>query len=283
MVYWQTGNEVDMMYNIPDKNTAFLLLGKGTSITDAAVRTLSESGVVIGFAGNGGSPLFVTTSPIFFETQSEYRPTEYMQGWAKKWFDESLRLKVAQSFLEIRLNNVLKYWKKYYPSISIPEEIVQRFTIGIKKSETVTQLLSVEAVWAKALYAILAKYYSFEKFKRQSGGMEQNDQSVEEMKGTNALLDHGNYIAYGYAASALTTLGISYAFPVLHGKTRRWDLVFDVADLIKDDIVMPLSFESGKIKMKDKDFRETLINRCWEVGILNEIIDVLKNTSSECK
>ena len=41
---------------IPDKNTAFILLGKGTSITDAAVRKLAESNVIVGFCGSGGSP-----------------------------------------------------------------------------------------------------------------------------------------------------------------------------------------------------------------------------------
>ena len=34
---------IEHFYNIPEKNTAFLLLGKGSSITDAAARRLAES------------------------------------------------------------------------------------------------------------------------------------------------------------------------------------------------------------------------------------------------
>lgn len=49
---------MEHFYNIPEKNTAFLLLGKGSSLTDAAARRLAESNVMVGFCGSGGSPLF---------------------------------------------------------------------------------------------------------------------------------------------------------------------------------------------------------------------------------
>jgi len=38
---------------------------------------------------------------------------------------------------------------------------------------------------------------------------------------------------------------ISSALSGLHGKTRRGELVFDIADLIKDVYVMPLAFLSA--------------------------------------
>ena len=62
----------------------------------------------------------------------------------------------------------------------------------------------------------------------------------------NSFIDHGNYIAYGYAASSLNVLGISFAFPVMHGKTRRGGLVFDVADLFKDALVPRTAIERDK-------------------------------------
>jgi CRISPR-associated protein Cas1 len=37
----------------------------------------------------------------------------------------------------------------------------------------------------------------------------------------NGFLDHGNYLAYVYASVPLHGLRISFAFPVLRGKTRR--------------------------------------------------------------
>ena len=58
----------------------------------------------------------------------------------------------------------------------------------------------------------------------------------------NDFLNHGNYLAYGLAACTLWVLGIPHGFAVMHGKTRRGALVFDVADLIKDTLVLPWAF-----------------------------------------
>ncbi len=73
-------DSIDRGFAIPDKNTAFLLLGKGCSITDGAVRLLAESGVLVGFCGSGGSPFLAGVDMAFMTPQSEYRPTEYMQS-----------------------------------------------------------------------------------------------------------------------------------------------------------------------------------------------------------
>jgi CRISPR-associated protein Cas1 len=67
-------------------------------------------------------------------------------------------------------------------------------------------------------------------------------------------LNHGNYLAYGLAATTLWVLGISHSFAVMHGKTRRGALVFDVADLIKDAVVLPWAFICAKEGMLSKSF-----------------------------
>ena len=43
----QDGGEFEQMFNIPERNTAFLLLGKGTSITDAAYGGIQRDGVLL--------------------------------------------------------------------------------------------------------------------------------------------------------------------------------------------------------------------------------------------
>jgi CRISP-associated protein Cas1 len=68
----------------------------------------------------------------------------------------------------------------------------------------------------------------------------------------NAFLNHGNYLAYGLAATTLWVLGIPHGFAVMHGKTRRGALVFDVADLVKDAIVLPQAFICEKEEMKER-------------------------------
>src|SRR5690606_40142908 len=64
-------------------NTTTVLLGTGTSITQAAMRELAKAGVLVGFCGGGGTPLFaaneVDVEVAWLTPQSEYRPTEYLQ------------------------------------------------------------------------------------------------------------------------------------------------------------------------------------------------------------
>lgn len=68
-----------LYWNIPIANTTTILLGTGTSITQAAMRELAKAGVLVGFCGGGGTPLFsaneVDIDVAWFSPQSEYRPT----------------------------------------------------------------------------------------------------------------------------------------------------------------------------------------------------------------
>ena len=57
-VLYLTENERNKQYwNIPIANTTCILLGTGTSITQAAMRMLASAGVLVGFSGGGGTPL----------------------------------------------------------------------------------------------------------------------------------------------------------------------------------------------------------------------------------
>lgn len=272
----QSGSaSVDHYFNIPDKNTSFLLLGQGTSITNSAVRKLAESGVVVGFTGTGGSPLHAIGDITFLNPQDEYRPTEYMQSWAKFWFDENLRLSAAKSLFEERITRTAKSWGEnpalLLLGIKIDQEFLDKTLSGSKAAKSTQEILLQEALWAKKLYALLARGYKFD-FKRNEG--HQLHTSKEDR--ANSFLDHGNYLAYGLAAVALHGLGISYAFPLLHGKTRRGALVFDIADLIKDAIVMPAAFEMAASKVSAQVFRDSLVDRFVDDASLDYLFDTIK-------
>ena len=55
--YLTEGKRENQYWNIPIADTTVLLLGTGTSITQAAIRMLSMAGVMVGFCGSGGTPL----------------------------------------------------------------------------------------------------------------------------------------------------------------------------------------------------------------------------------
>lgn len=274
MYLTETGQPIEKIVNIPDKNTALILLGKGTSITDSAARKLAESNIMLGFCGSGGSPLFGAADLTFLLPQDEYRPTEYMQAWARAWVDESARLSLAKSFLHQRID-----WGSHYCAklnLQIPARITDNFREAISAATNTERLLSGEAHYAKALYGHLARLHDVE-FAREEGKRATGSPAER----INSYLDHGNYIAYGYAACALHVLGISYAFPVLHGKTRRGALVFDVADLIKDWLVMPLAFSHGKKGAPNNEFRAELIERAQDNEVLDLVVTFIKSVAEK--
>lgn len=273
------GEDIEHYFNIPHQNTMLLLLGRGTSITDSAARLLAEAGVMVGFTGSGGSPLVSAADVVFFPPQSEYRPTEYMQAWMRMWLDDAKRLSVAKRFLTTRLQWAEASWagnaelgKK---GIRIGDTEIQRFEARIKKATTTEELLSAEGEWVRSLYAVLAKGYRVHDFTR----VEREDARSSTKDVVNGMLTHGNYIAYGFAAVALYALGISFALPVLHGKTRRGALVFDVADLFKDSTVLPLAFAMGSDAADDQSYRNALIDLTHKNDFVERAIDVLKQVA----
>jgi len=66
--------------------------------------------VLICFSGGGGTPLIAANEIEWFSPQSEYCPTEYVQGWMAFWFEEKKRLKVAKQFQQQRIRFMQKVW-----------------------------------------------------------------------------------------------------------------------------------------------------------------------------
>jgi CRISPR-associated protein Cas1 len=83
-------------------------------------------------------------------------------------------------------------------------------------------------------------------------------------------------LAYGLAATTLWVLGIPHGFAVMHGKTRRGALVFDVADLIKDALVLPMAFICAKEKASEQEFRQQILQKFTEHKALDFMFDQVK-------
>ena len=110
VLYLTEADKENLYFNIPIANTTVLLLGNGTSITQAAMRMLSQAGVLVGFCGGGGTPLHMATEVEWFTPQSEYRPTDYLQGWLSFWFNDEQRLAAAKTFQQQRIAYLQQVW-----------------------------------------------------------------------------------------------------------------------------------------------------------------------------
>ena len=274
VLYLTEAKNENQYWNIPIANTTVIMLGTGTSITQAAMRMLASAGVLVGFTGGGGTPLFMGCEIEWMTPQSEYRPTEYMQGWMQFWFDDAKRLTIAKQFQQVRINYIRTIWAKdrdlEAESFYIDDLDIQQALSGFEKKlndlDKVGDILLAEAMTTKQLYKAAATRCNSGDFSRNP---EQGDLA-------NDFLNHGNYLAYGLAATTLWVLGIPHGFAVMHGKTRRGALVFDVADLIKDAIVLPWAFVCAKEKATEQEFRQQILQKFTEHKALDFMFDQVK-------
>lgn len=278
----QEGKE-SYYWNIPIANTTAVMLGMGTSVTQMAMREFARAGVMVGFCGTDGTPLYsaneVDVDVSWLSPQSEYRPTAYLQNWVAFWFNEEKRLEAAKQFQGIRLQQIEKHWlgakvqreSGFCPDKDVLLPLLRQAAESMNAACDHTSLMLQEAQLTKSLYKLTARAVGYGNFTRakRGGGVDM----------ANRFLDQGNYLAYGLAAVATWVTGIPHGLAVMHGKTRRGGLVFDIADLIKDALVMPQAFIAAMEGEDNQMFRQRCINAFQQADALDVMINTLQQTA----
>jgi CRISPR-associated protein Cas1 len=262
-------------WNIPIANTTCILLGGGTSITQAAMRMLAQAGVLVGFSGSGGTPLLMATQIEWLTPQGEYRPTEYVQAWMGFWFDENKRLHFAKTIQNKRIDFLKIIWSKdkdlqiegFTPNTKLLDDFKEKIT----NASSINKLLTDEMGLTKTLYKQAATTTKITSFTRQHNSTDL----------ANDFLNYGNYLAYGLAATTLWVLGIPHGFALMHGKTRRGALVFDIADLIKDSLILPWAFICAKEQMSEQEFRQQCLQNFTKHKALDFMFQIIKEICVE--
>lgn len=253
-------DSIEKFYSIPYFNLCVILLGEGTSITQKAAKFLASEGILLGFVGTGGTPLFMAS-------QNEYRPTNYFNNFIKLWIDEKSRLEIAILFQKERVEYIKETWSKIYDK-DLDSSIIlltDNYLAEIEKAKDQNTILISEAKFTKSLYGLLKKRYDI-KFKREQHKREDP---------YNKNLDDGNYLAYGLAGVTLWTLGIPFSMSVLHGKTRNGGLFFDVADIIKDGVMLPHAFVAAEYYLEGTDVRKFFIEKLDEYKALEYLFKTI--------
>lgn len=193
----QEGKE-SFYWNIPIANTTAVMLGMGTSVTQMAMREFARAGVMVGFCGTDGTPLYsaneVDIDVSWLSPQSEYRPTAYLQNWVSFWFDEEKRLQAAKQFQFIRLQQIETQWAgarmqretAFQPDKGTLEAILERARQGMENAQDHTSLMLKEAQLTKSLYKLASQTVGYGCFTRakRGGGADM----------ANRFLDQGNYL-----------------------------------------------------------------------------------------
>lgn len=193
---------------IPTAAISCLLLGPGTSITNPAIATLARHGTTTVFTGWGTVRCYAAITP---SSQS----SRWLEAQAAAWADPASRLTVAKRMYHHR-----------FPTAEgqLPD--------GVK----LATLRGLEGWQMKSLYRRLAKQHGVTAFRRSY-----DPEDFESQDPVNAALTSANQCLYGIVHAAITALGCSPGLGFVHTGTSH-AFVYDIADLYKAELTIPLAF-----------------------------------------
>jgi CRISPR-associated protein Cas1 len=269
---------VSRSWNIPSLNTSAVILGQGSSITQPAARKLAEDGVLIAFAGTEGTPLICASQ--------SYRPAAGLQAWIMRWPDPAWRLKAAKHLQRARVGTIRASWAAFVKEgfLATPDGALDPYEAAIESAQDVISLTGHEGACTRRLYGEAARAAGID----WSGRVHQDAPDR-----ANRYLDHGNYLAYGLAGIALWAAGIPPSLPVVHGRSNGGGLVFDLADVVKDAVVLPEAFRcAAERNLQASSVRQRIVERLYGateldpngcVGLLFRVLDELVSLPPETR
>lgn len=222
---------------VPCAALSLLMLGPGTKITHNAVKTLAESGCMVGWSGEEGVRFYAVG-------MGETRSSANLLRQAAMHCDPELRLRVVRRMYELRF----------------PE----RLDPGL----TLKQIRGKEGVRVRETYA----HWSRETGVKWEGRYyKQNDWRRAEP--INRALSAANSCLYGVAHAALVAAGYSPALGFIH-TGKMLSFVYDVADLYKAEISIPAAFRctaAGEARLESR-VRHICRDRIREQRMLERIV-----------
>ncbi|MEU8271821.1 type I-E CRISPR-associated endonuclease Cas1e [Sphaerisporangium sp. NPDC049002] len=207
---------------IPTAALACILLGPGTSITQPAMATIARHGTSLVCVGAGGVRSYAGILPASLTTA-------WLEKQVRAWADDKTRLEVAIRMYEAR-----------FGAASAPAGV------------SLAQLRGLEGQRVKALYRLLATKYKIQRFRRNYDPEAWDDQDA-----VNKALSGANSCMYGVVHAAVLALGCSPALGFVHSGTQM-AFVYDVADIYKARITIPLAFSLHASEDPEREARRRL-------------------------
>lgn len=133
---------------------------------------------------------------------------------------------------------------------------------------SIRTMRGIEGQRMRLLYKQLAQKHKISGFKRD----------VSATDGVNIGLNLANSMLYGCAASACAAIGVNPALGIIHRGDAR-SLLFDLADLYKPRVTLPVAFVSAKSEdvpsAVRKAIRKAIVSEGLLVGMLDALMEVL--------
>ncbi|HMO82189.1 MAG TPA: type I-E CRISPR-associated endonuclease Cas1e [Pyrinomonadaceae bacterium] len=234
--------DLDGKTSVPCANLSLLMIGPGSAITHSAVKALADNGCLIMWSGEGAVRFYALG---LGETRGSRR---------------LLRQAYLSSLPRLRLRVVRRMYE-------------MRFAEELSDELTLQQIRGREGVRVRTAYSQASA---------QTGvpwlGRSYNKDAWFSADPVNRALSAANSCLYGVCHAAIVSAGYSPALGFIHSG-RMLSFVYDIADLYKADISIPLAFEIVKESEDDieRRVRYRLRDAFHESRFLSRIIPDIEN------
>jgi CRISPR-associated protein Cas1 len=231
---------------VPAAAISVLLLGPGTSVTHRAMELIGDAGVMTIWVGEHGVRYYAGGRPLTQRARLLQRQAELVSN-------QKLHLSVVRKMYQMRF----------------PQEDVS--------SLTMQQLRGREGSRVRAAYR---------KASSESGvlwnGREYEPGEIASSDLVNQALTAGNTCLYGLAHTVIFALGCSPGLGFVHVGHEN-SFVYDIADLYKAEVVIPLAFELAAQQPEDlpacmrRRMREEMVRAHILERMVHDIRELLKD------
>lgn len=191
---------------IPAAAITVLLLGPGTTVTHRAVELIGDAGVGIVWVGEHGVRFYASGRPLTHRAHLLMKQAEFVSN-------KRLHLIVVRKMYQLRF----------------PDEDVSNLTTQ--------QLRGREGSRVRKIYRTAAEEWNI-----TWNGREYDPDDFESSDLVNQALSAGHACLYGLAHSVIMALGCSAGLGFIHVGHER-SFVYDIADLYKTEVTIPIAFE----------------------------------------
>jgi CRISPR-associated protein Cas1 len=199
---------------IPVASTTVLLLGPGTRITHAAMRTIAENNALVEWVGEQAVRCYAAG-------MGGTRSSSALLHQAAMAGDPQRRIEVVRRMYRLR------------------------FGEDVDPTLTIQQLRGVEGARVRACYAQMSKATRVPWSRRS---YDRGDWDSADP--VNQALSVANSCLYGLCHAAILSLGYSPAIGFIH-TGKQLSFVYDVADFYKTEVTIPMAFYAAKLGTRD--------------------------------
>jgi CRISPR-associated protein Cas1 len=231
---------------IPCASLSLLMLGPGTTITHAAVRTMAATGCLVAWSGEQGVRFYAAGT-------GETRSARNAERQARAWADPRSRLRVVRAMYETR------------------------FAEPLAPNLTIQQIRGLEGIRVRDTYAALSRLtgirWNGRAYRRGAWG------AADPI---NRALSSANSALYGVVHAAIVASGHLTSLGFIHSG-RQLSFVYDIADLYKTETSFPAAFLT--IADGADDLEGRVRRRCrdlfYEVRLLERLVpDIVRVISA---